>query len=54
MLTLTRKKGQRIVIELSNGEKVLIDIRKTTPSGTKLGVDAPHSIEINRTENKVC
>jgi len=50
MLILTRNKGERIVIEYPNGDRVIVEFQKVKSSKTVLGVDAPDDIKIYRDE----
>lgn len=52
MLILTRRKGERIVINHTGGETTIIEVQKATPSSVKLGVNAPKSVEIHRAEQQ--
>ena len=50
MLILTRKKGQRIVIEYGSGETAVIEIQKAKPNSIKIAIDAPQQLDIHRAE----
>lgn len=50
MLTLKRKKGQRIVIEYPSGDRVVVELCKVKPSEMRIGTDAPEHITITRSE----
>ena len=48
MLILTRKKGESIVID----ENIEIKIIESSDGRVKLGIDAPKSVEVHRSEVK--
>ncbi len=48
MLILTRKKGESIVID----ENIEITIIESSDGRVKLGIDAPKSVEVHRSEVK--
>lgn len=50
MLILTRKKGERIIIEYPNADVVVIEFQKVKSSGSVIGTDAPKHIEVLRSE----
>jgi len=50
MLILTRIKGERLVIEYPNGEKVIIEVVKVKKSSVDIGTDAPEHILVLRKE----
>lgn len=50
MLILTRNKGERIVIEYPNGDKIVIEFRKVRPSKLIIGTDAPDNLPVLRYE----
>lgn len=50
MLILTRNKGERIVIEYPNGDKVVVEFQKIRSSGVLIGTDAPKHVEVLRSE----
>ena len=48
MLILTRKKGESIVID----ENITVTILESSDGRVKLGIDAPKTIEVHRSEVK--
>lgn len=52
MLILTRNKGERIVIEYPNGDKVTLEMLKVRESSVALGAQAPIQVRILRDEIK--
>ncbi len=46
MLILTRNKGERIVIEYPNVEKVVIEFISLRPSELRIGIEAPKDVVI--------
>lgn len=50
MLTLNRRKGERIVIEYPDGEQVIIELTKVKASSILIGVKASEKIYIVRGE----
>lgn len=50
MLTLNRRKGERLIIEYPNGDKVTIEPSKVKTSSVVIGVEAPEHISILREE----
>ena len=50
MLTITRKKGEKILISLPSGETIQIILRSTSSSGATFLFDAPKTINIAREE----
>ncbi len=50
MLLLKRKKGQRIICILENGDWITIDLREADIGIARLGIDAPRNVSILREE----
>lgn len=51
MLVLSRMRGEQIVIELPDGQLVMVTAIKSTRWGNmKLGFDAPKDIKVHRRE----
>ena len=50
MLVLTREQSQRLVVTLEDGRKILIDFLRCTNSRTKVGIDAPITVRVEREE----
>lgn len=50
MLSLNRRKGERIIIEYPNGDKVIIEVVKVKTLSVMLGAEAPEHILILREE----
>lgn len=50
MLILNRRKGERLIIEYPNGEKVIIEAINVKTSSVMLGADAPEHITLLREE----
>lgn len=50
MLSLARRPGQRIIIILSGGEKVVVEVKEIRGRQVKLGVDALPHIRVMREE----
>lgn len=52
-LTITRKRGEKLVIENEKGEKAVIEVMKDKRNLTRLRIDAPPSIQIYREELRI-
>ena len=50
MLVLSRKERESIILELPNGEQVIIKLLKYLGQLTQVGIDAPQDVEILREE----
>jgi len=50
MLSLNRRKGERIVIEYPDGEQVIIELVKVKTSSVLIGAKASEKIIISRAE----
>ena len=50
MLVLTRRKNQRIVIEVPGHEPIFIQVAETYPSKVHIGIEASNDVTINREE----
>lgn len=50
MLTLNRRKGERLIIEYPNGGKVIIEAAKVKTSSVNLGIVASKEVAILRGE----
>lgn len=48
MLVLSRRKDEKIVLTLENGDLIEVSILKIEGSRVKLGIDAPESVHISR------
>lgn len=50
MLVLGRQSGQEILLQLPGGEEITITVIRTDDYRTRIGIDAPQSINIYRKE----
>jgi carbon storage regulator len=50
MLVLTRKPGQAINFKLPSGEVIVVHVLSVKGSGIRIGIEAPRSIGILRSE----
>ncbi len=51
MLTLNRKKGQRVWMKTTDGESITVEVLGVNSAGTvELGFCAPSTVEINKEE----
>lgn len=50
MLILTRRPGERLVMETPSGEKVTVEVLGNHGSQVKLGVEAPRHTTVDREE----
>ena len=50
MLVLSREQAQRIVVTLEDGRQILLDFLRCTQGRTKIGIEAPTTIRIQREE----
>lgn len=50
MLSLTRKGGEKIIIELEDGTIIIITVKEIRKSNVLLGIEAPMNIKIFREE----
>lgn len=50
MLSLNRRKGERIVIEYPDGEQIIIELVKVKTSSVLIGAEASEKIIISRGE----
>ena len=50
MLVLSRKEGESITLKTTTGETVIIALTKYRGSQTKVGIKAPESVKILRSE----
>jgi len=49
MLTLTRRQGERIIIEVGE-HKVIVEVQQTRAGAVRLGIDASREVEVWREE----
>ncbi len=54
MLVLSRKKGESIKLYLPNGEAILVMVVSTNDRKARIGLTAPASVDIVRSELEVC
>lgn len=51
MLVLTRREGEKITLELPNGEKIILILLNIVNSkAVRLGIEAPKIVKITRNE----
>lgn len=50
MLVLTRKPGERIVIETENGERIVVALCQLRVGQVRIGIEAPRNFRIMREE----
>lgn len=50
MLVLGRNRGQKVIVQLDNGEIISISVVEVRGTKVRLGFDAPGSVCINREE----
>ena len=50
MLVLSRKEGESITLIMPNGENICIVLTEYAGKQTKVGIDAPPSVQILRSE----
>lgn len=50
MLTLTRKPNERIILELPDGRKIVVEPRDIRRNQVAIGIDAPQDVIIYREE----
>lgn len=50
MLVLSRKKFESLTITLPSGDVIVVKLCEMRPGSCRIGIDAPQSIKITRTE----
>jgi carbon storage regulator len=50
MLVLSRKPGEKILVELPGGETMEIVVVRIGPNTVRIGIDAPRTMNIRREE----
>ena len=50
MLKLTRRRGENLIIETAQGEKITVRVLDITNGVARVGVEAPQSTSIDRQE----
>lgn len=50
MLKLTRRRGENLIIETAQGEKITVRVLEMKEGSARIGVEAPHSMSVDREE----